>query len=184
MGKSLQAEITKASTSDFEELKLLMQKANSYSLEISGVPQWTKWDVAYNRLEGQLKLDNMFVMRTRDGSIAAAIAIDYYDERWGSQADDGQAMYLHQLMKDPTKATPGVGGIFLEFAAKEAQRQNKPLLRCDTTPELPKLIKYYEGFGFTKKGDIYYDFSGRRGVLLEAEVNDVLSRGHRPINAH
>ncbi len=168
--------ITKARLDDFEELKTLLQKANNYSLEISGIPQWTKWDVVFEQLRFHLKNESMFVVRDPTGAIILAIALDDADEQWGEASADGLAVYLHQLMKDPAKAPHGSGIRLIEFAATYAIKRQKTFLRADTTPELIHLIAYYNQLGFEECGTFIYESSGRPGVLLEARAHIVLER--------
>jgi len=168
--------ISAATLSDLDVLKELLQTANKYSIEISGIPQWTKWDVVYGQLEEYIVTGSMYVERDNNNAIISAVAIDESDEVWGDASDDNLALYLHQLAKDPVKAPPGAGLRLISFAVEEAAQRQKQYLRCDTSPELIELVEYYGRLGFEEAGTFIYESSGRPGVLLEASVTTVLDR--------
>jgi predicted N-acetyltransferase YhbS len=160
--------------SDFEMLKELLQKANQYSIEISGIPQWTKWDVVYDQLQAYIESGCTYVVRDSQDEITSVIAIDAEDEVWGDASKDNLAIYLHQLAKDPEKAPPGSGLRLIHFAAAEAARKGKKYLRCDTSPELIDLVEYYHRLGFEEAGTFIYESSDRPGMLLEASTLTVI----------
>ena len=157
-------------------LKELLQKANQYSIEISGIPQWTKWDVVYGQLQEYIESGSTYVLRDSQDAITAVMAIDSEDEVWGDASKDNLAIYLHQLAKDPEKAPPGSGLRLIKFAAAEAARKGKKYLRCDTSPELIELLEYYHRLGFEEAGTFIYESSGRPGILLETPTLTVIQR--------
>jgi len=159
---------------DFAELKGLMNKANEYSFKRAGHYQWTSIKYSYSTLREQVDDGEFFVIRNHAGVITSAIALADNNVCWKQAGIGGPALYFTKFMKDPTKASPGEGRRLLSFAAGEALRRHKSLLRCDTTIETDGLIKYYTGLGFKKVSDFIYEASGRPGVLLEIPAADLL----------
>lgn len=174
--KSSTNNISVATMTDYEMLKELLQKANQYSIKISGIPQWTKWDVVYGQLQAYIESGSTHVERDNHEEVISAIAVDEEDEVWGDASKDNLALYLHQLAKDPKKAPPGSGLRLINFAATEAVRKEKKYLRCDTSPELIELVEYYRRLGFEEAGTFIYESSGRPGILLEAPTLTVIQR--------
>jgi len=169
-------DISQATANDFDALKQLMQEANNYSKEVSGLPLWTDWYRVDNQLKSQLENGELYTIKDESGSITSAIAFNDRGDSWGKRGADGQALYFYKFMKDPVKARPGEAAELMNFVANQAIKQQKPYLRCDTTPELEGLIKYYERLGFEKSGEFIYPTTGRPGVLLEASAISVAAQ--------
>jgi ribosomal protein S18 acetylase RimI-like enzyme len=168
------SDIQPATLEDFDELKQLLNRANEFSIEQSGLRQWTAMEHVYAQLKAQIENGECYVLRNTNGEITSAIAISDHTTKWGPYSDDGHAIYTTKLMRDPYKSQPGEGRTMLAFAAQEAKRCGKTTLRCDTASNLVGLINYYLKFGFTDKGRFIYESTGREGILLEAKPDDVI----------
>lgn len=166
--------IERATVHDLSALIALFDKANAYSIERSGQAKWTNMEIAIADMSGHVKHGECYVIRS-DNNIAATMAIAHSDKFW---VDDGKALYLHKLMKDTDIDVPNVGLKFLEFAANRAIEEHKEFLRCDTKPIQARLVKYYIRLGFKNKGSFKYNSTGLEGLLLEAEVSEVLKHIH------
>lgn len=166
-------EVTLAQPNDLASLRELIIKANEYSVAVSGKPQWKDWSIVLPRLEKFLEDNKTHVVRQEE-NITGAISLNESDPAWGEASSDGNALYIHQLMKDPEIDQKGIGALLLGFAAKEAIVRNKSFLRCDTAEDLPTLIDYYKKFGFKEVGSIKYPTFDRKGILLEALPSNVL----------
>jgi hypothetical protein len=166
--------ISLAKTTDFEELTIIMDKANEYALDKSGEPIWGLREYALRELTAHLKAGECFVMRD-DQKIAATMTITDEDRLWGEYGADDDALYFHKLMKDPQYPIRDVGLIFISFVANEASKRNKKFLRCDTISTQKRLINYYFKLGFVEKGSFTYRPSGRPGVFLEALTKEVIA---------
>lgn len=167
--------IEQAGMKDFDELKALLDTANRYSIELSGLPQWRMIDLAYDDLRTHLESGDYYVVRAQDGSITSAIGLSENSEDWGER-EDGRGLHFGKLMKNPTKAQPDEGVQLIGFAAAETLRRGKALLRCDVVAELPGLVDYYLRLGFENRGGFIYKSSGRPGIFLEANPEAVLAR--------
>ena len=115
------------------------------------------------------------MLKDDSNHVIAAFTLTQDDiERWGGEGVDGQALYCHKLMKDPNSSEPQVAKRFLAFAAQEAQKQNRPYLRCDVKASLTRLIDYYKSMGFYEKRRITYPTTQVEAILLEAEAGMLL----------
>lgn len=162
---------------DWSQLAAILDRANQYAFEKTGKYQWQFPDNARNELRQDLQQGNCFVMKDKAGNITAAIALSEEDTTfWGQEGSDGRALYFHKLMKDPTHAAPNSGRILLSFAASEALRRGKQVLRCDAKVSMEKIIKYYESLSFQTKHHIRYAISGNPAVLLEADPHEIIKR--------
>jgi ribosomal protein S18 acetylase RimI-like enzyme len=170
-----ETKIEPAKLSDFEQLVQIMDQANHYAQTKSGEPMWTAMDFVHGQLRSHLEAGDCFVLRHAQ-KIVATITISKEDPLWGQDGTDNTALYIHKLMKDPESSIRDIGLTFLSFAAHEAIRRNRKLLRCDTKISQARLINYYHGLGFTKKRSFHYSVTGFEGVLLEADAQQVITR--------
>jgi hypothetical protein len=146
----LEMPIVAAGVGEIGALLEVMARANRYASLKSGKPMWTTLH-AEDGLRSQLEAGGCFVMHNPDQTIAAAISIDEEDtELWGTEGNDGKALYFHKLMKNPEHAQANSGITLMHFTAQEALRRGKQFIRCDTILEMPGLIAYYKKFGFSK----------------------------------
>src|ERR1019366_6990983 len=154
----------------------LMSQANQYALSKSGKLVWTT-QFSNDWFQSQIKLGECFVLRKPDRPITAAITISEQDAySWGDQGNDGQALYLHKLMKNPKLSQPNAGLKLIHFAAQEALRRDKQIVRCDFLVSMSRLLDYYERLGFIEQRLLIYKASDEQGVLLQANSQDVLEK--------
>ena len=165
--------IEPANVSDFKELTRLLDKANEYSHEKSGLPAWGLKEYALRELEEHLNDGACYVMRDQL-KIVATMTITDTDWLWGGKSADGTALYIHKLMKDPECRIRNIGLIFISFAAHKALTQNKKFIRCDVISSQKQLVKYYLKLGYIEKASFTYRPSGRPGVFLEADTEKLI----------
>lgn len=166
-----------AKQADLAKLEAILDRANRYAFEKTGKYQWQFPENARSELRQDLQQGNCFVIKDKAGDITAVIALCEEDTTfWGEEGADGQALYFHKLMKDPTKAEPNAGRVLLSFAAAEALRRGKKVLRCDAKVSMEKVLTYYKSLSFQTKHHIHYAISGNKAVLLEADPHEVLKR--------
>jgi len=167
--------IEPANANDFKELTRLLDKANEYSLERSGLPAWGLKEYALRELAEHLNDGACYVMRDKQ-KIVATMTITDKDWLWGDKSTDGTALYFHKLMKDPECRIRNIGLIFISFVAHRALTQNKKFIRCDVISSQEQLVKYYLKLGFIHKASFTYRPSGRPGVFLEASADEIIKR--------
>lgn len=168
--------IVRAELKDLNALLEIMKQANQYALSKSGKLMWTTQH-AEDGLRTQLKCGDCFVIRNPDKKIAAAIVLDEEDiYAWDDQGKDGKALYVHKLMKNPQYSQANVGLKLMHFAAQEALRRGKRVIRCDTIAGTTGLIDYYLKLGFITQRTMIYKSSNREGVLMQAESQLVFDK--------
>jgi hypothetical protein len=164
-------EISLAVPRDLPALQRLLDKSNKYSIQVSGLPGWKNVEYAYKDIEEHLQAGDVFVIRGNNGSISSTITLSESTDEWEERGQDGKALYFTKFMKDPDQARPDEALKLLKFAAEEAARRGRFLLRCDTVTDQPGIISYYKNLGFMEQGHFMYESSGREGILLEANVS-------------
>jgi hypothetical protein len=166
--------IQNATAEDYPQLKELMDKANAYAESMAGVKLWTIMDYAYDSLQRQVDRGETYIIHNSEGAITSAIGISEESSAWLHDTTKyGKSMYLTKLMKNPATAADTEAKELLKFAVKKAQQRGKKYLRCDTVSELEGLVNYYLRMGFKDKGHFTYRTSGRPGILLEIETEDL-----------
>ena len=169
--------ILKASTQELQMLLNLLNQANTYSVTLSGKPAWIDIPKAYKSIKEQLNFGNIFIIRDNNGNISSAITICNSSDEWSEIGKDGKALYFTKLMKDPQKAQTNEAVKLLNFAAKQAKRENKEFLRCDALNDPLGIVAYYKKLGFRERGFFIYESIRREGVLLEIKIGkDIKSR--------
>jgi hypothetical protein len=171
----VEPEVKSANIDDFFELCDLIDVANEYSIAKSGLPAWQRLGDAHERLKALIESGHYFVIRNEKAEITSGVGLKYEDRLWEDLGENAEALYFVMLMKHPRKALPGEGQGLIRFAAKEALRLQRPLLRCDAVIDAPHLIGYYHSLGLKDKGDFVY-LSGRPGLLLEVSAQEVSER--------
>jgi ribosomal protein S18 acetylase RimI-like enzyme len=86
------------------------------------------------------------------GQPAANMALTSQDDLWTDLP--GSALYVHGLMVRRVFAGRQIGRELLRWAEKRAAEQGKPLLRLDCNADNLALRAYYEGAGFTPRGEV------------------------------
>lgn len=167
--------LSRAVSEDYSDVVELLDIANQYAVQRSGVPGWTAMEHVYGKIKEQIEKGEIYVLRDSSGCIVASVAFNEDGEFWGDKANDGRALYFQKLLKNPDKTQPNIGQKLIRSVAQEAISRGKQYLRCDTVSELTGLLNYYERLGFVQKGEFEYESSGRSGVLLEAKVEELLS---------
>ncbi len=159
--------VQQAVPGDLSELQKLLDKANIYSIEISGLPGWKNVPYAYKNIEKNLLAGEVFIIRGNDGKITTTITLSEDTDEWGDKSHDGRALYFTKFMKDPIKAKQEEATKLLKFAVDEAERRGKSLLRCDVVADQPGIQTYYKNIGFYEQGRFTHESSDREGILLE-----------------
>jgi len=166
-----------AQMSDFEAAKQLLDRANDYALAQSGSHSWTAMDHVHANLLKTIKEDRFYIIKNDEGEIVASISFDNKRRQWKKAGfEKVEALYFYKWMKNPAVVVADEPKRLLRFVAEQAKLQDKKYLRCDTIAELSELVNYYKRLGFREMGSFMYDSSKRPGVLLQADVDEVLAK--------
>jgi ribosomal protein S18 acetylase RimI-like enzyme len=103
-----------------------------------------------------------FARAARDGElhliysgpdVIGTVRIQRADEGvWGP--DDGRALYCHSLAIRRHLAGQGLGGAALDAIQELGAAAGRPVLRLDCMAASHGLRRYYEGLGFTGRGEV------------------------------
>ena len=144
------SDIRLADETDAQQVWNLADRANAFSLQKSGEVQWTP-DFGLLNIYQALGAGKFHVVEA-DRQIVAGVVIEKEDpDIWGAEGLDGRAFYVHKLMADPESNGIGLGRHLIRFAADEAIRDGRELLRLDCRASQIDLRRYYERLGFEHK---------------------------------
>ena len=93
----------------------------------------------------------MYLAR-REGVPTGKLSLQWQDALWQDEA--GKAGYVHGLATHRDFAGQGVGRALLDWVERKVAAAGGEYLRLDCDAENPKLRAYYEGVGFTHRGDV------------------------------
>lgn len=160
----------------------LLIKANTVTLDKSGIRTWPNIEASSQDIEQHVQAKDVFVMHDSNGNIAGTITLCETNTEWLEAANDSHALYFTKYMRDPNITSPGDGKPLLIFAVEEAERRGKPFLRCDTLTQEEGMIAHYLALGFEKRGRTIYELHGKEGILLETTTADLKSRLFNSLN--
>lgn len=141
--------ITYQTHDDLEIIYWLYEQAIAFQRE-KGYQVWNGYDA--NTIADDLKYQYGFKM-VEQGEIIGIFSLIPSDPIiWGDK-DQNDALYLHRVMTNPNFRGRNLVGDMIEYAAKYTHEKGKSFLRLDTWAANPKIIAYYERFGFTYLGN-------------------------------
>jgi protein-tyrosine phosphatase len=94
----------------------------------------------------------VYVARLRGEAVATLTILREDAEVWGERPDD--ALYLHGFGVKRAYAGQRIGLALLDWLAEMARDAGRAYVRLDCTAGNRKLRDYYEGAGFTYRGDV------------------------------
>lgn len=95
---------------------------------------------------------------THAGRDVGTLRLDWTDERfWGANGLDGTAGYVHSLATSLDFAGQRLVAHLLQWACDRIVQEGRELIRIDCDATNPKLIAYYESFGFEKRDIVQMD---------------------------
>ena len=121
----------------FEEA-IAFHKRNNY-------PVWKGYDKSALQKEVREKLEHKILIENKIALVFSAI---YADEFIWREHEKGDAIYLHRIVVNPEFRGLKLFGKVLNWAIKDAKNKNRKYLRLDTWGDNPKMIAYYQSFGF------------------------------------
>lgn len=138
----------------------------------NGFPVWPDYDKGVLDRDIEQKLQYKIVI---DGQIACIFSTCFSDEIVWRERDQGDAIYLHRVVVNPSFKGQKQFAKVLEWSKNHAATKNLPFLRMDTWADNPSIIAYYQSFGFEVYGyfrnpdteDLPIQQRGNLVVLLE-----------------
>jgi GNAT superfamily N-acetyltransferase len=120
------------------EQAIVFQQKNGYNV-------WKGYDKDVLRREMREGLQYKLVI---DGKIALVFSAIYSDKFLWHETDNDDAVYVHRLVVNPEYRGQRLFGEVFNWLLAEAKRRERKYLRLDTWGDNPKMISYYESFGY------------------------------------
>lgn len=145
-------QIRPAAMDDVPELVTILQEAKTLK-NSKGDNTWGPYPFTTTEVAETVAIGNTYVAAV-DGQPAATIDLAWNDARmWGpDKGNDNQAAYIHRIAVRQAYRGQHVGELILAWAAAEAIRAERPLLRLDCSYQNRKLCSIYEAMGFKEVG--------------------------------
>lgn len=126
-------------------LKVATQRKVGYGDTVWGNEGWSDEEI-----QDSMNESSMYIIR-RGEAVVGTVSLQWEDVRsWGEQPPI--AGYLHRLaIKDEYKGQ-GLGDTIVDWAAQQAAKNGRQLLRLDCEESNTQLSAYYEKLGFVKVG--------------------------------
>jgi GNAT superfamily N-acetyltransferase len=121
----------------FEEA-MLFHKRNNY-------PVWKGYDKSILQREIKEKLQYKILIGDKISLVFSAIYSDKY--LWHEKEKD-DAIYLHRIVVNPEFRGLKLFTHVFHWAINDAKKRGRKYLRLDTWGDNPKMINYYQMFGF------------------------------------
>ncbi len=131
---------------------------------------WRSRSRSWQELEERIALGEVAVLR-RERQVVASVTVIWTDEaRWGPAGWDGQAGYVHALVRDRERTAPGLGAQLLAWAETSIAARGRRLSRLDTRAECSRLVRYYEAHAYRVVGTRTYSWTPDPLTLLEKRL--------------
>ncbi|HEX6797333.1 MAG TPA: GNAT family N-acetyltransferase [Ktedonobacterales bacterium] len=142
-----------ATPADVDALLALYRNAARWLLA-RGIDQWRPEQFEREAVLRHIALGEVYVaLQAETGKLVGTLALSWADPRiWGEQSP--VAGYVHALAVSRSSAGLELGRALLDWAAVQAARAGKTLLRLDCMRDNPGLRAYYERAGFTHVRDL------------------------------
>lgn len=119
-------------------------------LTARGIEQWKPGALPRRIVENGIARGEVFVVRDAD-ALTATLQLEESDlATWGP--DLGDALYVHRLCIERTRAGEGLGLRLLDWAGTVARARGRRWLRLDCVASNDGLRRYYARAGFAERG--------------------------------
>jgi ribosomal protein S18 acetylase RimI-like enzyme len=134
-----------------------------YGDNVWGSDGWTDEEIS-----DAMDKSTMYIVR-KDDDIVGTISVQMEDEQmWGQQPED--AVYLHRLAVTGNYHGQGLGEAMIAWAATQATKEGRRVLRLDCEESNTQLRAYYEKLGFIQVGRKYIPEWNYWGALYEKTI--------------
>jgi GNAT superfamily N-acetyltransferase len=143
-GMTATHEIKNTELTDLPLIYQLFDHSVEYQ-EKRGFPSWRNYDKAALVRDIENKVQYKVVM---DARIAIVFSVCYTDKVIWRDLENGDSIYLHRIVVNPEFKGQKLFGAILEWSIEHCRQNGLKNIRMDTWAANPKIIKYYESFGF------------------------------------
>lgn len=156
-------DILPTTLTDLEQIVHLFTKA----IALQGKDGYRVWDhIDEDGLLGDITSGRNYKIVGKEG-LRCIFSLQYTDPIiWRER--DGNSIYLHRIVADQRYRGLNSFGTVLDWAARHARERNLGFIRMDTWADNPRIIAYYESFGFRF---IEYFTTGSQADLPEQHRN-------------
>lgn len=106
---------------------------------------WKGYDKQVLEQETRMGLLHKLVI---DGKIALVFSAIYSDKQLWEDRDRDDAVYVHRMAVNPEFRGRRLFAKVFEWLVNDAKKRGRKFLRLDTWGDNPKMIAYYESFGY------------------------------------
>ncbi|WP_372917191.1 GNAT family N-acetyltransferase [Salegentibacter sp.] len=150
--------IRKASLKDLSEIKKLTE-ACAEALQQQNIFQWNEDYPSLEKLENDIKREELFVYEHKNRIIAIIVLTPNMDEVYQNISwltETGNNLYVHRLATHPDFWGQGYARKMMDFAEDFAKTENFTSIRLDTFSQNKRNQKFYEARGYQRLGDVYF----------------------------
>jgi GNAT superfamily N-acetyltransferase len=152
----------------------IMREVGQWCID-TGRPMWTLGELTRDALLRHPPEEDDFRVLRVDGEPAAAMILQWRDEKFWPAVAEGDSGFIHKLCVRRAFAGRGLSARMVNAAAGECRTRGAGFLRLDTDLRRPRLCSLYEGMGFLRVGHRAVD--GRDYALFELEIEAGGARG-------
>ncbi|HSP12865.1 MAG TPA: GNAT family N-acetyltransferase [Salegentibacter sp.] len=150
--------IRKASLKELNDIKKLTE-ACAEALQQQNIFQWNEYYPSREKLENDIKREELFVYEHKNRLIAIIVLTPKMDEvyrniSWLTETENN--LYVHRLATHPDFWGQGYARKVMDFAEDFAKTGNFISIRLDTFSQNKRNQKFYEARGYHKLGDVYF----------------------------
>lgn len=137
-------QVIPTATIDLKQIFAFFEHSIDYQ-EKRGYPVWRNYDkqAIVNDIENKMQFKVLV-----DGEMAMVFSIRYNDKVIWRSLDQGDSIYLHRIVVNPTFKGQRLFGTILNWAIEQCRQNGLSNVRMDTWAANPTIINYYKGFGF------------------------------------
>ena len=136
--------IVNTTEEDLPFIYWLFEEAISYQNK-NGYPPWKGYDKKALQAEIANKLQYKIV---NGGDIIGIFSITFNDPGTWAEWDTGAAVFLHRTITNPNFKGQRTFEKIRDWAVQFATEKGLSYIRMDTWANNPKIIEFYEGYGF------------------------------------
>jgi GNAT superfamily N-acetyltransferase len=113
--------------------------------ERKGYPVWRNYDK--NAIHRDMENRNQYKVMV-NSQIAIVFGVAYHDKILWREMDQGESIYLHRIVVNPSFKGQRLFGLILEWAIAHVKSRGLKSIRMDTWAANSMIIEYYKTFGF------------------------------------
>jgi GNAT superfamily N-acetyltransferase len=144
-------EIRQATPQDVEVVSDILKEAARW-LEQMGMPLWRQGELEPERIAADVAA-GLFFLAECSGDPAGTMKFQLDDPVFWSDAQQGEAAYVHRLAVRRGYAGAGLSAALLSWAVSRTRAHVRRYLRLDCDASRPRLRAVYERFGFRYHSD-------------------------------